>query len=146
MALEVGTLNARIKVDTTGVSSTLGSVKRDLNDVKKSAERVEKNNIDVTPKGADKLGTAGKSAKSLGDNLRDAGSQGKQLSVNGQVATELEKAAGAGGKLKGVFESLSGVAGMVGLGAAVGGVGAAFNDMIKTGMAYRSELNTMKES
>ncbi|HAT1156332.1 TPA: phage tail tape measure protein [Corynebacterium striatum] len=143
MALEVGTLNARIKVDTTGVSSTLGSVKRDLNDVKKSAERVEKNNIDVTPKGADKLGTAGKSAKSLGDNLRDAGSQGKQLSVNGQVATELEKAAGAGGKLKGVFESLSGVAGMVGLGAAVGGVGAAFNDMIKTGMAYRSELNTM---
>ncbi|PXY09141.1 phage tail tape measure protein [Corynebacterium striatum] len=143
MALEVGTLNARIKVDTTGVSSTLGSVKRDLNDVKKSAERVEKNNIDVTPKGADKLGTAGKSAKSLGDNLRDAGAQGKQLSVNGQVATELEKAAGAGGKLKGVFESLSGVAGMVGLGAAVGGVGAAFNDMIKTGMAYRSELNTM---
>lgn len=111
--------------------------------MKKSAERVEKNNIDVTPKGADKLGTAGKSAKSLGDNLRDAGSQGKQLSVNGQVATELEKAAGAGGKLKGVFESLSGVAGMVGLGAAVGGVGAAFNDMIKTGMAYRSELNTM---
>ncbi|HAT1211402.1 phage tail tape measure protein [Corynebacterium striatum] len=143
MALEVGTLNARIKVDTTGVSSTLGSVKRDLNDVKKSAERVEKNNIDVTPKGADKLGTAGKSAKSLGDNLRDAGSQGKQLSVNGQVAAELEKAAASGGKLKGVFESLSGVAGMVGLGAAVGGVGAAFNDMIKTGMAYRSELNTM---
>lgn len=143
MALEVGTLNARIKVDTTGVSSTLGSVKRDLNDVKKSAERVEKNNIDVTPKGADKLGTAGKSAKSLGDNLRDAGAQGKQLSVNGQVATELEKAAASGGKLKGVFESLSGVAGMVGLGAAVGGVGAAFNDMIKTGMAYRSELNTM---
>lgn len=143
MALEVGTLNARIKVDTTGVSSTLGSVKRDLNDVKKSAERVEKSNIDVTPKGADKLGSAGKSAKSLGDNLRDAGAQGKQLSVNGQVATELEKAAGAGGKLKGVFESLSGVAGMVGLGAAVGGVGAAFNDMIKTGMAYRSELNTM---
>lgn len=121
MALEVGTLNARIKVDTTGVSSTLGSVKRDLNDVKKSAERVEKNNIDVTPKGADKLGTAGKSAKSLGDNLRDAGSQGKQLSVNGQVAAELEKAAASGGKLKGVFESLSGVAGMVGLGAAVGG-------------------------
>ena len=143
MALEVGTLNARIKVDTTGVSSTLGSVKRDLNDVKKSAERVEKNNIDVTPKGANKLGTAGKSAKSLGDNLRDAGAQGKQLSVNGQVATELEKAAASGGKLKGVFESLSGVAGMVGLGAAVGGVGAAFNDMIKTGMAYRSELNTM---
>ncbi|HAT1504184.1 TPA: phage tail tape measure protein [Corynebacterium striatum] len=143
MALEVGTLNARIKVDTTGVSSTLGSVKRDLNDVKKSVERVEKSNIDVTPKGADKLGSAGKSAKSLGDNLRDAGAQGKQLSVNGQVATELEKAAGAGGKLKGVFESLSGVAGMVGLGAAVGGVGAAFNDMIKTGMAYRSELNTM---
>lgn len=143
MALEVGTLNARIKVDTTGVSSTLGSVKRDLNDVKKSAERVEKSNIDVTPKGADKLGTAGKSAKSLGDNLRDAGAQGKQLSVNGQVAAELEKAAASGGKLKGVFESLSGVAGMVGLGAAVGGVGAAFNDMIKTGMAYRSELNTM---
>ncbi|EEI77637.1 mucin-19 [Corynebacterium striatum] len=143
MALEVGTLNARIKVDTTGVSSTLGSVKRDLNDVKKSAERVEKNNIDVTPKGADKLGSAGKSAKSLGDNLRDAGAQGKQLSVNGQVAAELEKAAASGGKLKGVFESLSGVAGMVGLGAAVGGVGAAFNDMIKTGMAYRSELNTM---
>ncbi|MBD0853047.1 phage tail tape measure protein [Corynebacterium striatum] len=143
MALEVGTLNARIKVDTTGVSSTLGSVKRDLNDVKKSAERIEKNNIDVTPKGADKLGTAGKSAKSLGDNLRDAGAQGKQLSVNGQVAAELEKAAASGGKLKGVFESLSGVAGMVGLGAAVGGVGAAFNDMIKTGMAYRSELNTM---
>ncbi|PIS66340.1 hypothetical protein AZH46_07190 [Corynebacterium striatum] len=103
----------------------------------------KKNNIDVTPKGADKLGTAGKSAKSLGDNLRDAGAQGKQLSVNGQVATELEKAAASGGKLKGVFESLSGVAGMVGLGAAVGGVGAAFNDMIKTGMAYRSELNTM---
>ena len=143
MALEVGTLNARIKVDTTGVSSTLGNVKRDLNDVKKSAERVEKNTIDVSPKGADKLGTAGKSAKTLGDNLREAGSQGRAMQVNTQVASELEKAAGSGGKLKGVFESLSGVAGMVGLGAAVGGVSAAFNDMIKTGMAYRSELNTM---
>ncbi|WP_408934438.1 hypothetical protein [Corynebacterium marquesiae] len=42
MALEVGTLNARIKVDTNGVSSSLNAVKRDLNDVKKSADKVEK--------------------------------------------------------------------------------------------------------
>lgn len=143
MALEVGTLNARIKVDTTGVSSALGNVKRDLNDVKKSAERVEKNNIDVSPKGAEKLGTAGKSAKTLGDNLREAGSQGRGMQVNAQVSTELEKAAGSGLKLRDVLGGLSSVGGMVGLGAAVGGVGAAFNDMIKTGMAYRSELNTM---
>lgn len=143
MALEVGTLNARIKVDTTGVSSALGNVKRDLNDVKKSAERVEKNNIDVSPKGAEKLGTAGKSAKTLGDNLREAGSQGRGMQVNAQVSTELEKAAGSGLKLRDVLGGFSSVGGMVGLGAAVGGVGAAFNDMIKTGMAYRSELNTM---
>ena len=143
MALEVGTLNARIKVDTTGVSSALGNVKRDLNDVKKSAERVEKNNIDVSPKGAEKLGTAGRSAKTLGDNLREAGSQGRGMQVNAQVSTELEKAAGSGLKLRDVLGGLSSVGGMVGLGAAVGGVGAAFNDMIKTGMAYRSELNTM---
>jgi TP901 family phage tail tape measure protein len=143
MALEVGTLNARIKVDTTGVSSALGNVKRDLNDVKKSAERVEKNNIDVSPKGAEKLGTAGRSAKTLGDNLREAGSQGRGMQVNAQVSTELEKAAGSGLKLRDVLGGFSSVGGMVGLGAAVGGVGAAFNDMIKTGMAYRSELNTM---
>ena len=118
MALEVGTLNARIKVDTTGVSSALGNVKRDLNDVKKSAERVEKNNIDVSPKGAEKLGTAGRSAKTLGDNLREAGSQGRGMQVNAQVSTELEKAAGSGLKLRDVLGGLSSVGGMVGLGAA----------------------------
>ena len=143
MALEVGTLNARIKVDTTGVSSSLSSVKRDLNDVKKSADKVEKNTIDVTPKGGDKVQSVSQSARKLGDNLRDAGEAGGRIRVNQQVSSELEKASGAGSKLKGVLSSLSGVAGIVGLGAAVGGVSAAFNDMVQAGNAYRSELNTM---
>lgn len=143
MALEVGTLNARIKVDTTGVSSSLSSVKRDLNDVKKSADKVEKNTIDVTPKGGDKVQSVSQSARKLGDNLRDAGEAGGRIRVNQQVSSELEKASGAGSKLKGVLSSLSGVAGIVGLGAAVGGVSAAFTDMVQAGNAYRSELNTM---
>lgn len=143
MALEVGTLNARIKVDTTGVSSSLSSVKRDLNDVKKSADKVEKNTIDVTPKGGDKVQSVSQSAKKLGENLREAGEASGRISVNPQVSSELEKASGAGSKLKGVLSGLSGVAGIVGLGAAVGGVGAAFNDMVQAGNAYRSELNTM---
>ena len=41
------------------------------------------------------------------------------------------------------MSGLSNVAGVVGLGAAVGGVSAAFTDMVKAGNAYRSELNTM---
>lgn len=143
MALEVGTLNARIKVDTTGVSSSLSSVKRDLNDVKKSADKVEKNTIDVTPKGGDKVQSVSQSAKKLGENLREAGEASGRISVNPQVSSELEKASGAGSKLKGVLSGLSGVAGIVGLGAAVGGVGAAFNDMVQAGNTYRSELNTM---
>ena len=143
MALEVGTLNARIKVDTTGVASSLSSVKRDLNDVKKSADKVEKNTIDVTPKGGDKVKTVSQSARKLGDNLREAGEAGGRISVNPQVSSELEKASGAGSKLKGILSGLSGVAGVVGLGAAVGGVSAAFTDMVKAGNAYRSELNTM---
>lgn len=143
MALEVGTLNARIKVDTAGVSSSLNAVKRDLNDVKKSADKVEKNNIDVTPKGGDKVNSVSQSARKLGDNLREAGTAGKGVSVNPQVASELDKASNAGGKLRGILSGLSNVAGVVGLGAAVGGVSAAFTDMVKAGNAYRSELNTM---
>ena len=125
MALEVGTLNARIKVDTNGVSSSLNAVKRDLNDVKKSADKVEKNNIDVTPKGGDKVNSVSQSAKKLGDNLREAGTAGKGVSVNPQVASELDKASNSGGKLRGILSGLSNVAGLVGLGAAVGGVSAA---------------------
>lgn len=143
MALEVGTLNARIKVDTAGVSSSLNAVKRDLNDVKKSADKVEKNNIDVTPKGGEKVNSVSQSAKKLGDNLREAGTAGKGVSVNPQAASELDKASNAGGKLRGILSGLSNVAGVVGLGAAVGGVSAAFTDMVKAGNAYRSELNTM---
>jgi len=143
MALDTGTINARIKIDTTGVNSALSSVKRDLNDVKKSAEKVEKNNIDVTPKGTAGVTAASKQARELGDNLKSAGDAGKGVSFNPQVASELDKAKSSGMGLKGVFESLSGVAGVVGLAGAVGGVGAAFTDMVKAGNAYRSELNTM---
>lgn len=67
MALEVGTLNARIKIDTDGVSSTLSNVKRDLADVKKSADKVE--NLDIKTK-ADTSGAT--KAKRATDNLASA--------------------------------------------------------------------------
>lgn len=56
-----------------GVLFILGSVKCDFNDVKKSVECVEKNNIDVIFKGVDKLGLVGKFVKLLGDNFCDVG-------------------------------------------------------------------------
>ncbi|OFN80040.1 tape measure domain-containing protein [Corynebacterium sp. HMSC070E08] len=67
MALEVGTLNARIQIDTDGVSSTLSNVKRDLADVKKSADKVE--NLDIKTK-ADTSGAT--KAKRATDNLASA--------------------------------------------------------------------------
>lgn len=68
MALEVGTLNARIKIDTDGVSSALSNVKRDLTDVKKSADEVE--NLDIKTK-ADTSG-ATKAKRATEDLSRSA--------------------------------------------------------------------------
>ncbi|QNE90253.1 phage tail tape measure protein [Corynebacterium incognita] len=143
MALEVGTLNARVTVDTAGVASSLGKVKRDLTDVKKSADQVSRTKLNVTPVGTGAVGKASREARSLGTALEGAGRAGRGVQFNPQVANELDKATKTGISLRDVLGSMSSVAGMVGLGAAVGGVSAAFNDMLQTGMVYRKELNTM---
>jgi len=78
MALEVGTLNARIQIDTDGVSSTLSNVKRDLADVKKSADKVE--NLDIKTK-ADTSGAT--KAKRATDNL--ASSADKAASASSKI-------------------------------------------------------------
>lgn len=78
MALEVGTLNARIQIDTDGVSSALSNVKRDLADVKKSADKVE--NLDIKAK-ADTSGAT--KAKRATDNL--ASSADKAASASSKI-------------------------------------------------------------
>ena len=78
MALEVGTLNARIQIDTDGVSSALSNVKRDLADVKKSADKVE--NLDIKTK-ADTSGAT--KAKRATDNL--ASSADKAASASSKI-------------------------------------------------------------
>lgn len=143
MALDVGTLSAKIRVDTAGVNSSLNSVKRDLNDVKKSADKAENIDIDVTPKGTGDVTRAAREAGELAGEMREAGTAGKQVEFNPNVANELDRATDSGISLRGVLSNLGGVAGVVGLSAAVGGVGAAFTDTIQAGKAYRSELNTM---
>ncbi|ACP33506.1 tape measure protein [Corynebacterium aurimucosum] len=78
MALEVGTLNARIQIDADGVSSALSNVKRDLADVKKSADKVE--NLDIKTK-ADTSGAT--KAKRATDNL--ASSADKAASASSKI-------------------------------------------------------------
>ncbi|MHB2251368.1 tape measure protein [Corynebacterium aurimucosum] len=78
MALEVGTLNARIQIDTDGVSSALSNVKRDLADVKKSADKVE--NLDIKTK-ADTSGAT--KAKRATDDL--ASSADKAASASSKI-------------------------------------------------------------
>ncbi|MGP6175444.1 tape measure protein [Corynebacterium sp. A21] len=70
--LDLGTLSAKIEVDTRGVSAALGGVKRDLTDVKKDMEKVDKQKI--APKAdTSEIEKTGKSAEDAGKKLDDVG-------------------------------------------------------------------------
>lgn len=143
MSLNLGTLHAKITVDDSGVASKLSNVKRDLRDVKVEADKVAKANVDVTPKGTDKLSKAGSEAKKLGTELQGASKAGQGLKVSTQPAQELANAESKASGLRNALSGMGSVGQLVGVGAAAGGVAAAFGQAMQLGNAYTNELNTM---
>ncbi|SDR76264.1 phage tail tape measure protein [Corynebacterium timonense] len=144
MSLDVGTLHAKVRVDAAGVAGELNKVKRDLNDVKKEADRVSSTKMSITPEGEEKLRSASKSAQQLGRDMQEAGRAGGGLRVSGQPAEELENAAGSGQKLSGVLSGLGNVAPLVGLAAAGAGVAAAFQEAMNLGNEFTNQINTVR--
>ncbi|AWB84773.1 phage tail tape measure protein [Corynebacterium liangguodongii] len=144
MSLDLGTLSAKVRVDASGVSSELGKVKRDLNDVKKEADKVSSTKLRVSPEGEDKLKSASKSAQQLGSDLEKASQSGARLRVGEQPAQELDKAASAGRGLGEVLVGLGNVAPLVGLAAAGAGVAGAFQEALKLGNEFTNQLNTVR--
>lgn len=143
MGLDLGTLSARIEIRDDGVTSKLSRVKSQLSDVDKAAQNVGRSKIDITPKGTGDLDKAKSSAQNLGRELGTASSAAQRMTVPTQAASELDRAATSGGRLRGVISALSDVAPIVGVGAAAGGVAAGFQAALKIGNEYTNELNTM---
>lgn len=143
MGLDLGTLSARIEIRDDGVTSKLSRVKSQLSEVDKAAQNVGRSKIDITPKGAGDLDKAKSSAQNLGRELGTASSAAQRMTVPTQAASELDRAATSGGRLRSVIGALSDVAPIVGVGAAAGGVAAGFQAALKIGNEYTNELNTM---
>ncbi len=144
MALDVGTLYAKVRVDAAGVTTGLNKVKRDLNDVKKEADKVSSTKVSITPEGEERLRSASRSAQQLGRDMQEAGRSGGGLHVSGQPAEELEHAAGSGQKLSSVLSGLGNVAPLVGLAAAGAGVAGAFQEAMRLGNDFTNQINTVR--
>ena len=144
MSLDLGTLSAKVRVDANGVASELSKVKRDLNDVKKEADKVSSTKLKVTPEGEDKLKAASKSAQALGQDLDKASQAGQRVRVGEQPAQELDKAANAGRGLGDVLGGLGNVASLVGLAAAGAGVAGAFQEALRLGNEFTNQINTVR--
>lgn len=70
--LDLGTLSAKVEVDTSGVSAALGGVKRDLTAVKKDMEAVDRQKI--KPKAdSSEIEKTGKSAEDAGKKIDNVG-------------------------------------------------------------------------
>lgn len=91
MALEVGTLNARIKIDTADVSASLSNVKRDLNDVKATADKVE--NLSINTK-ADTSGAnkAKQATEEVGKSAERTSRQSEKIKFPKDFTPDAEKA------------------------------------------------------
>ena len=143
MGLDLGTLSAQVSISTGGVTSELNRVRKALQDVEKQTDKLsnKKLNVDANAGGIDKANT---SAKKLSKELENVSKAGSGAKVSGQPAQELDKAAGAGGRLKNALSELGNVGALVGVGTAAAGVTAAFGAALRLGNEFTNNLNTMQ--
>lgn len=143
MGLDLGTLSAQVSINTSGVTSELNRVRKALQDVEKQTDKLsnKKLNVDANAGGIDKANT---SAKKLSKELENVSKAGSGAKVSGQPAQELDKAAGAGGRLKNALSELGNVGALVGVGTAAAGVTAAFGAALRLGNEFTNNLNTMQ--
>ena len=92
MALNVGELYAKISVKADGVDSQLNKVKTGLEDVKKSADKVEDLNVDVQVKNKDDLDKAKRSTDGLTDSAKRAADASGKIKFPKDYAPDAERA------------------------------------------------------
>lgn len=92
MALNVGELYAKISVKADGVDSELNKVKTGLEDVKKSADKVEDLNVDVQVKNKDDLDKAKRSTDGLTDSAKRAADASGRIKFPKDYAPDAERA------------------------------------------------------
>lgn len=92
MALNVGELYAKISVKADGVDSELNKVKTGLEDVKKSADKVEGLNVDVQVKNKDDLDKAKRSTDGLTDSAKRAADASGRIKFPKDYAPDAERA------------------------------------------------------
>lgn len=143
MGLDLGTLSAQVSINTSGVTGELNRVRKALQDVEKQTDKLsnKKLNVDANAGGIDK---AKSSAQGLSRELDNVSKTGSKTKVSSQPAQELDKAAQSGGRLRGVLNELGNVGTLVGVGAAAGGVTAAFGAALRLGNEFTNNLNTMQ--
>lgn len=92
MALNVGELYAKISVKADGVDSQLNKVKTGLEDVKKSADKVEDLNVDVQVKNKGDLDKAKRSTDGLTDSAKRAADASGRIKFPKDYAPDAERA------------------------------------------------------
>lgn len=92
MALNVGELYAKISVKADGVDSQLNKLKTGLEDVKKSADKVEDLNVDVQVKNKDDLDKAKRSTDGLTDSAKRAADASGRIKFPKDYAPDAERA------------------------------------------------------
>lgn len=137
---EVSKKKPKISPEGTG---KLTEATRSAKQLSSELDSAGKKKPNIAPTGTGQLDKAAGSAKALGSSLSGAAGAGRGLSVSSQPATELDRAAGAGGRLKGALDSLGNVGALIGVGAAAGGVSAGLGAALRIGNDFTNELNTL---
>ncbi|WP_169833312.1 tape measure protein [Corynebacterium phocae] len=95
MALDLGELQGSIKIDIAGAERDLMRMQGGLERLEKSLGLVEKNKLDIKPRGERELKSAGRAADDLGRALSSAETAAKAVKLDARLSSNVRELKGA---------------------------------------------------
>lgn len=143
MALDLGELSATIRIDSSKAERDVKDLQKYVASFEKSLQKIENNNVNITPKGKQDLDAAKAAAERLKTALDGVGNAGTKTKIGASISSELKQAeaqakksgenigdglaAGMKGKLAGIGAAVTAAFSAVSVAKAIGGLGMEFD-------------------